>query len=123
MPWPPASSTRVRWIPSLRHRDRVSAEERAGRVAEQEPRAWGLQGPRTPGCLPGVGGQKLEQWPSLWPGPNRDTATVAAAPCPSSTAPRNPEPPGWDSGSPVQIPSGLQERPPTSGDTVAKANL
>ena len=41
-------------------------------MAEQEPRARGLQGPRTPGCLRGVGGQKLEQWPSPWPGPNGD---------------------------------------------------
>lgn len=42
-------------------------------MAEQEPQARGLQGPRTPGCLPGVGGQKLKQWPSPWPGPNGDT--------------------------------------------------
>ena len=34
----------------------VSAKERAGGVAEQEPRARDLWGPRTTGCLPRVGG-------------------------------------------------------------------
>lgn len=77
----------------------VSAKERAGGVAEQEPRARDLRGRRTAGCLPRVGrwgrqGWKLEQQHSAaaWL-PQGHMATGVGAPCPSSTDPKNPEPP------------------------------